>query len=82
MKAFAVTTHINASPEAVWAILTDGAAWTTWNPTIEKVDGNIVPGGKLKVFTKLRPGQAFPVKVSEFTPPSRMVWTGGMKKKM
>lgn len=78
MKSFAVSTHIHATPEAVWALLTDGAAWTTWNPTVEKVEGSIVPHGKLKVFTKLRPGQAFPVKVSEFTPPSRMVWTGGM----
>ncbi len=78
MKSFAVTTHIRSTPEAVWAILTDGAAWTTWNPTIEKLEGKIVPNGKLKVFAKLSPGQAFPVKVSEFTPPSRMVWTGGM----
>jgi hypothetical protein len=42
------------------------------------VEGTIAPGNKLKVFTKLSPGQAFPVKVSEFTPPSRMAWTGGM----
>ena len=78
MKSFAGSTVINATPEAVWAILVDGSRWTEWNPTIEKVVGTIEPGAKLKVFTKLSPGRAFPVRVSAFVPPGRMVWTGGM----
>jgi hypothetical protein len=78
MKSFAVTTRIRSTPEIVWAILIDGTNWTTWNTTVEKVEGEIKPGGKLKVYTKLSPGQAFPVSVSEFDPPKRMVWTGGM----
>lgn len=78
MKSFAVSTIIRATPETVWAILTDGAKWTTWNTTIEKVEGAITPGGKLKVYTKLSSGRAFPVRVSEFAPPRQMVWTGGM----
>ena len=78
MKSFTVSTTIRATPAAVWAVLTDGAKWTTWNTTIEKVEGSITPGGKLKVYTKLSPGRAFPVRVSEFAPPQRMVWTGGM----
>ena len=78
MKSFAVSTLINATPQTVWAILTDGPTWTTWNTTITKLEGSIVPGGKLKVFTKLSSGRAFPVHVTEFTPPHKMVWTGGM----
>jgi len=78
MKTFAVSTFIQATPEAVWAILTDGAKWTSWNPTIEKVEGSIAPNEKLKVYTKLSPGRAFPVSVTEFAAPRRMVWTGGM----
>lgn len=78
MKSFAVSTVIRATPEAVWAVLADGARWPTWNPTVEKVEGAITPSGKLKVYTKLSPGRAFPVRVSEFEPPRRMVWTGGM----
>ena len=46
MKSFAVATVINATPETVWVILTDGAQWTAWNPTIERIEGAIVPGGK------------------------------------
>ena len=78
MKSFAVSTIIHTPPEVVWAILTDGSKWMEWNTTIEKVEGSISPGGKLKVYTKLSPGRAFPVRVSEFVPPHRMVWTGGM----
>jgi hypothetical protein len=78
MTSFSVSTVIHSTPEVVWAILIDGAKWTAWNPTIEKIEGMITPDGKLKVYSKLSPGRAFPVRVSEFAPPQRMVWTGGM----
>lgn len=78
MKSFAVSTLIRTTPEVVWAILADGSTWTTWNTTVNKVEGVIAPGRKLKVYTKLSPGRAFSVRVSTFDPPRRMVWTGGM----
>jgi hypothetical protein len=78
MKSFAVSTLIEATPESIWAILTDGPRWTAWNPTIRRLEGSIVPGGRLKVYTTLSPDQAFPVRVTQFSPPERMVWTGGM----
>jgi hypothetical protein len=78
MKAFATSTMIQATPQAVWTVLTNGAKWTTWNPTVDKVEGTIGPGAKVTVYAKLSPGRAFPVKVSTFEPPRRMVWTGGM----
>ncbi len=78
MKAFATTTLIQATPQAVWDVLTDAASWTAWNPTVDRVDGTIAPGQKITVYARLSPGRAFPVKVSVFEPPLRMVWTGGM----
>jgi hypothetical protein len=30
------------------------------------------------VFSKVNPGRAFPVRVTELTPEKRMTWTGGM----
>ena len=45
---------------------------------MDKVDGNIARSEKVTVYAKLSPGRAFPVKVSTFKPPNRMVWTGGM----
>ena len=78
MKAFKASETINASPETVWAILVDGERYTEWNTTVERLEGRIAPGETVKLFVKLSPGRAFPVKVSEFEPPSRMVWRGGM----
>jgi hypothetical protein len=77
MKAFQTTTSIRAAPEAIWALLTDAAAYPSWNTTVTKVDGRIAPGEKITVHVKINP-RAFPVKVSEFQAPERMVWTGGM----
>jgi hypothetical protein len=78
MKSFAVSTVIHATAESIWTILTDGARWAAWNPTIDRVEGSIESGGKLKVYTRLSPGRAFPVRVTQFAPLERMVWTGGM----
>jgi hypothetical protein len=78
MKMFTVSTRIHANPETIWALLTDGAHWADWNPTVTKVEGTIAAGSKVTVYTKLSPGRAFPLTVSAFDPPRRMVWTGGM----
>ena len=78
MKAFAVTTSIHATPESIWSLLTDAAGYIQWNNTVEKVEGKIAPGERVTVRPKINPSRAFPVKVAEFEPPRRMVWTGGM----
>ena len=38
----------------------------------------IAPGETIKVFSKVSPCRAFPVKVTEFTPGPKMLWSGGM----
>jgi hypothetical protein len=78
MKAYDATAEIQASPEAICAILTDAPGYQAWDSGIERVDGRIAPGEKLTVRSKANPGRAFPVKVTEFTPGKRMIWSGGM----
>jgi hypothetical protein len=78
MRAFAASSTIHASPEAIWAILTDAPGLTRWDSGLERVEGRIAPGQRIKVFSKVNPGRAFPVKVTEFLPGQRMTWTGGM----
>jgi hypothetical protein len=78
MKAFSVRVFIRATPERIWALLTDAAKFTRWNNTVEKVDGKIALGERVTVHPKINPGRAFPVTVAEFEPPRSMVWTGGM----
>ncbi len=78
MKTFSAHTTIQAPAERIWALLTDATNYTAWNSTVEKVEGSIAPGSTIKVFAKINPGRAFPVKVFEFEPGKRMVWRGGM----
>jgi hypothetical protein len=66
MKAFAVKTSIRATPEHIWALLTDAASYTRWNHTVEKVDGKIARGERITVHPKINASRAFPIKVAEW----------------
>jgi hypothetical protein len=78
VKSFEATSEIAAGPEAVWAILVDGARYTDWDSGVERVEGRIAPGEKITVYSKVAPGRAFPVKVTEPAPGRVMQWSGGM----
>lgn len=69
---------INQSPEKIWNIITDGAKFPQWDAYCDRIEGQIALGQKIKAYSKLSPGRAFPVKVVEFVPATKMVWRGGM----
>lgn len=78
MKSFRTSAVIQAPAETIWKILTDGSRWTEWNSTVSKLEGRIALGEKVIVSVKANPGRAFPLTVTEFAAPHRMVWSGGM----
>jgi hypothetical protein len=78
VKAYDATADITATPDAIWAILTDAPNLSNWDSGVERVEGKIAPGETIKVFVKVNPGRAFPVKVTEFVAGQKMVWSGGM----
>jgi hypothetical protein len=78
MKSFASSASIRATPETLWAILTNAAGYPRWNPTVTSVEGRIAAGERVSLKVKMNPGRAFPLKVAVFEPPTRMVWRGGM----
>lgn len=78
MKSFATKTIIRAPAERIWSILTDAAAYPSWNSTVERVVGNIAAGEKVTVYAMAFPGRAFPLQVAEFDANRQMVWSGGM----
>lgn len=78
MKKYQASSSINASPEEIWQILVDPNCYPEWDPGMERVEGKLALGERVKFFTKLSPGQAFPVKVTGFEPGKKMVLTGGM----
>ena len=78
MKKYNASTHINASPQQIWDILVDGASYPQWDPGMVRIEGQLSPGEKVKFFTKFSPDQAFAVKITQFEPSKKMVFTGGM----
>jgi hypothetical protein len=49
MKELRTEINIAASPEAVWSVLTDFAAFPQWNPFITEASGEQKVGGKLRI---------------------------------
>jgi hypothetical protein len=78
MKSYDATAEIKASPDAIWAVLTDAPGYQSWDSGMVRVEGTIAPGEKITVVSKANPGRTFPVKVTEFVPGERMTWSGGM----
>ncbi|MGA2009274.1 MAG: SRPBCC domain-containing protein [Solirubrobacteraceae bacterium] len=78
MRAYEATALIDAGPEQVWPVLTDIAAWPSWDSGVSKVDGRLALGEKLSVTVEANPRRAFPVKVAALSEPERMVFRGGM----
>jgi hypothetical protein len=75
---YEVTTDIRAPAETIWEVITDARGYPDWDSGVERIEGDIAAGEKIKVFSEVNPGRGFPIKVTEFEPAQRMTWTGGM----
>ncbi len=75
---FEAQINIAAPPATVWKVLTDKAALQDGSFGILKIDGDIAPDGRIKLWSEVSPKRAFALRVSEFIGPTRMVWSGGM----
>jgi hypothetical protein len=78
MRYYEASSTISASAEAVWAVLSDGAMWPTWDSGIEAVEGRIALGETIKIRSEVAPGRSFPVSVTAFEPAKRLRFSGGM----
>jgi uncharacterized protein YndB with AHSA1/START domain len=78
MRYYEAASEIAASPEKVWAVLSDGASWAAWDSGVDAVQGRIAPGETIKIRSQAAPGRSFPVKVTAFEPPARLRFSGGM----
>ncbi len=78
MKYFEAKSTIKAGPAKVWDVLVDGEKFPQWDSGIERFEGKIAPGATVKLYVKVNPGRAFPLKVTELTPQRRLVLSGGM----
>jgi hypothetical protein len=78
MKSYEATSTIEANPDTIWGLLTDAPGYSDWENGVVRVEGRIEPGATIKVVSEANPGRTFPVKVTEFSPPEKMTWSGGM----
>ena len=74
----AIRATIRASPEKIWALLTDAAAFPRWNSTVTSIEGEIAAGQTLKLKVHAAPERVFKPKVSHVEPGRSMVWSDGM----
>jgi hypothetical protein len=69
---------IEATPERVWAVLTDLAAFPQWNPFMTRAEGNVRRGERLTIRMQPDRGRAmtFRPTVLEAEPNHRLRWLG------
>lgn len=67
--------RVSAPPETVWAVISDIAAWPTWNPDVRSVtfDGPLEPGSEFR--WKSGPSSLVS-RLEEVDPPREIGWTG------
>ena len=70
---------IAASPERVWAVLTDFADYPRWNSVISRVRAELRKGGKIRFRIKIEaaPVLGFTAKIVRCEPGRALAWRGG-----
>ena len=76
-RVCSVSTNIRAKPEVIWGLLTNAANIPKWNSTVISVEGNIKLGEKIALKSISDPKRTFNLKVDEFNPPNKLVWSDG-----
>ena len=78
MKELRTQIEIEATPDRVWEILTDFAAYPEWNPFIQTIEGDAATGSKLEVRIEPPGGRAMTFKptVLEAAPRQELRWLG------
>ena len=78
MPTVKTAVDIAASAEMVWRVLTDFPSYPKWNPFIRSVEGNPVPGQRLKVRMRLPHGRSyqFSPRVLKAIPATELRWRG------
>jgi len=80
MKSITTVVEIPATPEQVWAMLVDTAAYPAWNPFITKLSGELAAGQRLEVRIAPPGGRAmtFRPTVTRVEAGRRLEWLGTM----
>ena len=72
-----VEISIRATPDIIWALLTNAADFPRWNSTIKSIEGKIEAGKKIKLSTTLDEKRTFTLTVAKAECPHLMIWKSG-----
>lgn len=75
--AVGVSDEIEATPERVWALITDAAELARWNTTIRSIEGAVAPGEKIALVAEIAPERTFRLSVAFPEPGAVMTWSDG-----
>lgn len=77
-KTISTDIQINAPVEKVWAVLTDFAAYPSWNPFIRSLNGEVAVGNTITVRIEPPGGSAMTFKpvVLNYEPGKLLRWKG------
>ncbi len=78
MKFVETQRTIPTPPADVWRVLTNAKRLASGPFGITRLDGEITPGGKIKLWSEVSPNRAFALRVRVLEENERMVWEGGM----
>lgn len=81
MKTMSDSIDIEASPMAVWAVLTDLGSYSAWNPLFRQASGEIAVGRQITLKAAQPGGRTMTVKptVLAAEPGAELRWTAGLK---
>jgi hypothetical protein len=77
-KGYGVRRTIDARPERVWSLLTDGEGYPGWNPSVISLEGRIADGERIRLVSTVNPKRTFSLAVTTPEPRRRMLWSDGM----
>jgi hypothetical protein len=68
---------IAASPDRIWALLTDAERFPSWNSTVTSLKGDIALGQRLELRVPLDPKRTFRPRVTKLEKDREMEWSDG-----
>ncbi|QBY02444.1 SRPBCC domain-containing protein [Rhodophyticola sp. CCM32] len=78
MRYYEIKRIIAAPPERVWSVITDATRLADGTFSILKIEGEIVAGQKITLWSEVNPDQGFRIGVNRLDAPHEMVWSSGM----
>jgi len=78
MRELLTEIDIDASPEAIWRVLSDFGSYPEWNPFMRRMKGKMKKGEKLEAFLKPPKGKGMTIKptVMEVVEGREFRWLG------